>query len=139
LYPAKNRKGRLRSRGNKEGKEEIGRTPGEGIGEAIVRRFTLGGARVATTARSPLPQDQSPALFVQADNGLIHFRDSFLMLPGLLAISRHCLGTPRRSPQSWRTRHAPTSLQVGKRLPAGLHILFSGTRHLPPGLLTFDF
>ena len=41
----------------------------KGIGEAIVRRFTLGGALVATTARSPLPQDQSPAVFVQADIG----------------------------------------------------------------------
>jgi NAD(P)-dependent dehydrogenase (short-subunit alcohol dehydrogenase family) len=41
----------------------------KGIGEAIVRRFTLGGALVATTARSPLPQGQVPALFVQADIG----------------------------------------------------------------------
>ena len=41
----------------------------KGIGEAIVRRFTLGGALVATTARAPLPQDQSPAVFVQADIG----------------------------------------------------------------------
>ena len=41
----------------------------KGIGEAIVRRFTLGGALVATTARSPLPQDHSPAVFVQADIG----------------------------------------------------------------------
>jgi NAD(P)-dependent dehydrogenase (short-subunit alcohol dehydrogenase family) len=41
----------------------------KGIGEAIVRRFTLGGALVATTARSPLPEGQSPAVFVQADIG----------------------------------------------------------------------
>src|ERR1700730_749483 len=41
----------------------------KGIGEAIVRRFTLGGALVATTARSPLPQDHSPAVFVQANIG----------------------------------------------------------------------
>jgi len=34
------------------------------IGEAIVRRFTLGGALVATTARSPLQQDQSHFVFV---------------------------------------------------------------------------
>jgi NAD(P)-dependent dehydrogenase (short-subunit alcohol dehydrogenase family) len=38
-----------------------------GIGEAIVRRLAAGGAKVATTARSELPQGQSPALFVQAD------------------------------------------------------------------------
>jgi NAD(P)-dependent dehydrogenase (short-subunit alcohol dehydrogenase family) len=39
----------------------------KGVGEAIVRRFQLGGAAVATTARSPLPSDQAPNLFVQAD------------------------------------------------------------------------
>ena len=41
----------------------------KGMGEAMVRRFTLGGASVATTARSPLHADQQPALFVQADLG----------------------------------------------------------------------
>jgi NAD(P)-dependent dehydrogenase (short-subunit alcohol dehydrogenase family) len=35
-------------------------------GEAIVRRFALGGASVATAARSALPEEQKPALFVQA-------------------------------------------------------------------------
>ena len=35
----------------------------------MVRRFTLGGASVATTARSPLLADQQAALFVQADLG----------------------------------------------------------------------
>lgn len=39
----------------------------KGMGEAIVRRLLRGGARVATTARSPLPAGQAPALFVQAD------------------------------------------------------------------------
>ena len=39
----------------------------KGMGEAMVRRFVLSGAIVATTARSPLPVGQSPALFVQAD------------------------------------------------------------------------
>jgi NAD(P)-dependent dehydrogenase (short-subunit alcohol dehydrogenase family) len=29
----------------------------KGMGEAMVRRFTLGGASVATTARSALPAD----------------------------------------------------------------------------------
>jgi NAD(P)-dependent dehydrogenase (short-subunit alcohol dehydrogenase family) len=41
----------------------------KGMGEAVVRRFTLAGASVATTARSPLPEDQHSALFVQADIG----------------------------------------------------------------------
>lgn len=39
----------------------------QGMGEAIVRRLTAGGARVATTARSPLPEGQTPESFVQAD------------------------------------------------------------------------
>jgi NAD(P)-dependent dehydrogenase (short-subunit alcohol dehydrogenase family) len=39
----------------------------KGMGEAIVRRFALSGAVVATTARSPLPPGQSPSLFVQTD------------------------------------------------------------------------
>ncbi len=39
----------------------------QGMGEAVVRRLAAGGATVATTARSPLPQGQTPALFVQAD------------------------------------------------------------------------
>jgi len=41
----------------------------KGMGEAMVRRLTLGGARVATTARSALPQGQVPAMFVQEDIG----------------------------------------------------------------------
>src|SRR5258708_55311 len=41
----------------------------KGMGEAIVRRFLLSGAAVATTARSPLPQGQNPSLFVQTDIG----------------------------------------------------------------------
>jgi NAD(P)-dependent dehydrogenase (short-subunit alcohol dehydrogenase family) len=41
----------------------------KGIGETIVRRLAAGGAIVATTARSPLPDGQHPDLFVQADIG----------------------------------------------------------------------
>ena len=41
----------------------------KGMGEAIVRRFTLSGATVAATARSPLPHGQNPSIFVQADIG----------------------------------------------------------------------
>src|SRR5207247_6200195 len=39
----------------------------KGMGEAIVRRLAAGGATVATTARSPLPDGQAVGLFVQAD------------------------------------------------------------------------
>lgn len=41
----------------------------KGMGQAMVRRFTLSGASVATTARSPLPKGQTVALFVQTDIG----------------------------------------------------------------------
>jgi NAD(P)-dependent dehydrogenase (short-subunit alcohol dehydrogenase family) len=39
----------------------------KGVGEAIVRRFQLSGAFVATTARTPSLHDQTASLFVQAD------------------------------------------------------------------------
>jgi NAD(P)-dependent dehydrogenase (short-subunit alcohol dehydrogenase family) len=39
----------------------------KGIGEAIVRRLTAGGAAVATTGRSALPDGQRPAMYVRAD------------------------------------------------------------------------
>src|ERR1700747_1074108 len=38
-------------------------------GEAMVRRFLLSGAQVATAGRSSLPKDQRPTLFVQTDLG----------------------------------------------------------------------
>lgn len=41
----------------------------KGMGALIVERFVLSGALVATTARAPLPADQRPTLFVQADIG----------------------------------------------------------------------
>jgi len=39
----------------------------KGIGEAIVRRLAAGGAKVVTTARSPLPENRTPGVFIQAD------------------------------------------------------------------------
>jgi NAD(P)-dependent dehydrogenase (short-subunit alcohol dehydrogenase family) len=39
----------------------------QGMGEAIVRRLAAGGAALATTARSPLPDGQAVDLVVQAD------------------------------------------------------------------------
>src|ERR1700731_4136959 len=41
----------------------------KGIGEAIVRRFELSGASVATTARSEPAPGQAPALFIEAGLG----------------------------------------------------------------------
>ena len=45
----------------------------KGMGAAIVERFRLAGASVATTARSPQPEnqdrDQRPTLFIQTDIG----------------------------------------------------------------------
>jgi len=41
----------------------------KGVGEAIVRRFELSGASVATTARSEPAPGQAPALFIRADLG----------------------------------------------------------------------
>jgi NAD(P)-dependent dehydrogenase (short-subunit alcohol dehydrogenase family) len=41
----------------------------KGMGEAIVRRFQLSGALVATTARSPSPQNDGSVLFVKSDIG----------------------------------------------------------------------
>ena len=52
-----------------EGKRVLVTGGTKGIGEAIVRRFILGGAKVASTARSPLANGPSPAIFVQADLG----------------------------------------------------------------------
>jgi len=41
----------------------------KGMGQAMVRRFTLSGASVATAARSPLADGQTVALFIQTDIG----------------------------------------------------------------------
>jgi NAD(P)-dependent dehydrogenase (short-subunit alcohol dehydrogenase family) len=41
----------------------------KGVGEAIVRRFELSGASVATTARSETAHGQASALFIKADIG----------------------------------------------------------------------
>jgi NAD(P)-dependent dehydrogenase (short-subunit alcohol dehydrogenase family) len=39
----------------------------KGMGESIARRLAAAGAKVATAARSPLPDGQHPDVFVQAD------------------------------------------------------------------------
>jgi NAD(P)-dependent dehydrogenase (short-subunit alcohol dehydrogenase family) len=50
-----------------EGKRALVTGGTKGMGEAIVRRLAAGGATVATTARSPLPEGQAVEVFVQAD------------------------------------------------------------------------
>src|SRR5512145_2610948 len=68
----------------------------KGMGEAIVRRLTMGGASVATTARSPLPVGQQPALFVQADIGTVYgvqeVVDKLLKSWGGIDILVNCVG-----------------------------------------------
>jgi NAD(P)-dependent dehydrogenase (short-subunit alcohol dehydrogenase family) len=68
----------------------------KGMGEAMVRRLTLGGASVATTARSPLPEDQQPALFVQTDigtaQGVQEVVDLLLKSWGGIDILVNCVG-----------------------------------------------
>jgi NAD(P)-dependent dehydrogenase (short-subunit alcohol dehydrogenase family) len=39
----------------------------KGLGAAMVHRFLLSGARVASTARSPANRDPAPTIFIQAD------------------------------------------------------------------------
>src|SRR5712671_3287667 len=39
----------------------------KGLGAAMVHRFLLSGAQVASTARSPSNRDPAPSLFIQAD------------------------------------------------------------------------
>src|ERR1700747_186225 len=42
----------------------------KGVGKAIVRRFALSGASVATTARSEAANGQDSALFIKTDIGM---------------------------------------------------------------------
>jgi len=68
----------------------------KGAGEAMVRRFVLSGAQVATAARSPLPKDQRPALFVQTDlgssAGIQQLADRVLSEWGGVDILVNCVG-----------------------------------------------
>jgi len=68
----------------------------KGVGEAIVRRLTLGGAVVAATARSAPPEGQTPTLFVQADtstpDGVLKVADAVLERFGGVDILVHNVG-----------------------------------------------
>src|SRR5882757_832867 len=68
----------------------------KGAGEAMVHRFLLSGAQVATAARSSLPQDQRPTLFVQTDlgssAGIQLLADRILSAWGGVDILVNCVG-----------------------------------------------
>jgi NAD(P)-dependent dehydrogenase (short-subunit alcohol dehydrogenase family) len=68
----------------------------KGVGEAIVRRLTLGGAAVAATARSAPAEGQKPTLFVQADtsttDGVQKVADAVLERFGGVDILVHNVG-----------------------------------------------
>lgn len=68
----------------------------KGVGEAIVRRLTLGGAVVAATARSAPAEGQKPTLFVQADtsttDGVQKVADAVLERFGGVDILVHNVG-----------------------------------------------
>jgi NAD(P)-dependent dehydrogenase (short-subunit alcohol dehydrogenase family) len=68
----------------------------KGAGAAIVRRLSAAGARVATGARSPLPDDFAVELFVQADittvAGARKIAGSVVETFGGVDILIHCLG-----------------------------------------------
>jgi NAD(P)-dependent dehydrogenase (short-subunit alcohol dehydrogenase family) len=67
-----------------------------GAGEAIVRRFALARASVATAARSPLPEGQKPALFVRTDlgtaEGMAQVADVIMGKWGGIDILVNCVG-----------------------------------------------
>jgi NAD(P)-dependent dehydrogenase (short-subunit alcohol dehydrogenase family) len=68
----------------------------KGAGEAMVRRFLSSGAQVATAARSSLPTDQRPTLFVQTDlgtaAGIQKLADHILTEWGGVDILVNCVG-----------------------------------------------
>jgi NAD(P)-dependent dehydrogenase (short-subunit alcohol dehydrogenase family) len=88
----------------------------KGMGQAMVRRFTLSGACVATTARSPLPKGQAVALFVQTDIGTAAgvqeaiSRDWARDQSGTKPCEKHAawgLASQRRAGHAGRTRESP--------------------------------
>jgi len=68
----------------------------KGAGKAIMRRFALAGASVATAVRSPLPERQKPALFVQVDlssvEGIAQLADCIMKKWGGIDILVNCVG-----------------------------------------------
>ena len=109
----------------------------QGMGEAIARRLLAGAARVATTARSGLPEGQTPALFVQADlstpdgvRDVVHaVRDAFggldILINNVGGSSAPSGGFAALTDEEWK-RELDTNLLAAVRLD----------RAFLPGMLT---
>ena len=108
----------------------------KGMGEAMVRRLTLGGGSVATTARSPLPEGQQPALFVQTDvgtaDGVQTVVDRLLKEWGGVDILVNCVGGSDAPNGGF---HALTDDHWQKALNVNLLSAVRFDRSLLPGML----
>src|SRR2546427_7411584 len=108
----------------------------KGMGEAMVRRLTIGGASVATTARSPLPEGQQPALFIQADIGTAHgvqeVVDTLLKSWGGIDILVNCVGGSSAPNGGFRVL---TDEEWQKALNVNLMAAVRFDRSLLPGML----
>src|SRR3989441_7596168 len=99
----------------------------KGMGEAIVRRLATGGATVATTARSPAPEGQAAALFVQAD---ISTREGVDKAPRSTGPSQR-RGHPRQ--QCWRVLHPERRRAGSRRRGLAAHHRHQPVRRCPSG------
>ena len=108
----------------------------KGMGEAMVRRLTMGGASVATTARSPLPKGQQPALFIQADIGTAHgvqeVVNKVLQTWGRIDILVNCVGGSSAPNGGFRML---TDEEWQKALNVNLMAAVRFDRSLLPGML----
>ena len=108
----------------------------KGMGEAMVRRLTMGGASVATTARSPLPEGQQPALFVQTDigtaQGVQEVVDLLLKSWGGIDILVNCVGGSSAPNGGFRVL---TDEEWQKALDVNLMAAVRFDRSLLPGML----
>jgi NAD(P)-dependent dehydrogenase (short-subunit alcohol dehydrogenase family) len=108
----------------------------KGAGEAIVRRFGMAGASVATAARSPLPQGQKPALFMQADlssvEGIAQLADRILNEWGRIDILVNCVGgsdTPNGGYAALTEEHWQSALNLNFMAAVRCN------RHFLPGMI----
>jgi len=108
----------------------------KGMGEAMVRRLTIGGASVATTARSPLPEGQQPALFIRTDistaHGVQEVVDTLLKNWGGIDILVNCVGGSSAPNGGFRVL---TDEEWQKALNVNLMAAVRFDRNLLPGML----